>query len=136
MGRVKKWGFGLLIVVNLALFAFLLYLLGGRPIAHPAEGWNWTDFITVQLAVVTVVLGVLALFVAVAAVWGYNELRGGAERISHRTAEDFLQSAVFIDMVGKVVRQSITAEAIRAAVARAETGTAEEPPAPDTRWED
>ncbi|WP_145690040.1 hypothetical protein [Azospirillum brasilense] len=88
-----KWGLRLMLVINFFMFFGLSYQYGIREIVRPTEGWNWTDFITILLAILTIVLAALGTLIAVAALWGIQTLQNGASEISRKTVEEYLKSA-------------------------------------------
>lgn len=105
LASLKKWVFRFIGVVNVFLAAGLTYLFLSRGIAHPSDGWNWTDFITILLGVLTIVLAALGTLIAVAALWGYQQIQKGAEARSVRSLNGYLRSKEFEGQLGKLVEE-------------------------------
>ncbi|WP_146191571.1 hypothetical protein [Azospirillum humicireducens] len=117
----SKWGLRLLIVTNIMMFCGLCYQYGIRDIVHPTEGWNWTDFITILLAIVTIVIAALGTLIAVAALWGLQTLRKGASEISRKKVDGYLQSADMERKLRALVEEQYKNYVDSLAVARALT---------------
>lgn len=134
---VPKWAGRFVGFVNIFLAIGLVYLYASRDISHPSEGWNWTDFITILLGVLTIVLGALGTLIAVAALWGYQQIQKGAEARSVKAVDRYLHSDEFEIQLGELIETCFERDRARRAV---EEGMAApsppEPQSPEGEWRD
>jgi ABC-type Co2+ transport system permease subunit len=77
-----------------AWFLFTLQSAVPPATAGTSGGMEYKDFVAILLTAVTVVLAVLAIGVAVLAIWGYKELLRMAELQAEGVAKTFLDSYV------------------------------------------
>jgi Na+-transporting methylmalonyl-CoA/oxaloacetate decarboxylase gamma subunit len=80
-----------LLNLSFAVLALFFIFHGGTPLAGPLE---YKDFISIILTALGVMIAILALGLAVAAVWGFSELKRAVRRTARRTAEAELASTV------------------------------------------
>lgn len=81
---------------------------------------SYSDFITLMLTAVTVVLAVLAIMFGVLAFWGYSNLRSIIQKSAHKYLEKSFTDGLFdrkIDKsVEKLVREQIESSSFRALI--------------------
>jgi hypothetical protein len=86
-GTIRHW-FGYLIsLINLVIFVVFTYLLLGRSAEFSAP-WSGPEVATLALATATLVLGCVALFVELIAIWGYTTIKDRAADISREVAQE------------------------------------------------
>jgi hypothetical protein len=116
-----RWANRALFIVNVVLAIGLgwFYLANASPSlsAVPPPGLDWKDYVSILLTIVTIVLAAVALFIAVAAIWGYAAIRQHAEEIA---------TAAAVETATRVAR------AVAAREALATEQTAPEPPQEET----
>lgn len=85
MLAAKGWFNRILAGVNLAMFTVMavFFITRGTNLFPP---WDGPAVVTIVLTAVTVVLGAVALGVALLAVWGYNAIRDHAGSVADRAA--------------------------------------------------
>lgn len=122
----------LISIVNTFLAIGLLYLYSSKNIWHPSDGWNWTDFITILLGVATIVLGALGTLIAVAALWGYQQIQKSAELRSVAAVDHYLRSEEFErkldDLIERRYEKDLALKAVDVAKGKSE--------GPEKDWED
>lgn len=121
----------LIIAAAAASVIYWLPHIAGVPVnisAAPSNspGFTQAEFISIILTAVTVVLGALAIMLAIAAFWGYNSIRESAQRAgeveARKVATDVAQ-VIAARVAEKTVQQSAEGsskdgDAIAAAVGR------------------
>ncbi|EKV32128.1 hypothetical protein C882_3192 [Caenispirillum salinarum AK4] len=75
-----------ILIVNLVLAATIIGLSIHRGLAEPT-GLDWNDFAAILLTSVAVVLAGVTVFIAAAAIWGYNAIKTAAENKAREVAE-------------------------------------------------
>ncbi|WP_375271104.1 hypothetical protein [Sphingomonas sp.] len=98
------------------MFAFLLLLLDaqGASLIKPGA-WEYKDLIAILLSVVSLIVTFIGFIVAVAAIWGFQTLRGMAEQTAVETSklgsESYLASGGFKKIVDTAISQAMEARA-------------------------
>lgn len=134
---LPKWLGRLVSVINIFLAAGLIYLFASRNIYHPSEGWNWTDFVTILLGVATIVLAALGSLIAVAALWGYQQIQKGAESRSVKAVDRYLHSEEFERQLGDIINEQLEKRgALKAVEEGIATPTDQEPQGSEKDWSD
>lgn len=134
---VPKWVGRLVGIINIFLAVGLIYLYSARDISHPSEGWNWTDFVTILLGVATIVLGALGTLIAVAALWGYQQIQKGAEARGVKAVDRYLHSEEFESQLGVLIEKRLEKDrALRAVEEGMAEPPEEEPKGPEKEWND
>ncbi len=110
--RILRW---LLTVVLGVLVLLQGYFFVTRGMTAPPKGWTGAELLTIVLICLSVMLAVLTIFLAVLGLWGYNQIRGAAERRAHDTADDVAK---------RVAADVAVSAAAREAQAYMEGGTA------------
>ena len=77
----------MLLAVNAVLLIVAIAYIVTRGIAAPPTGWDYKDLITILLTVLGAILAALAIFIGIAAVWGYSVLRQAAEEKAAAVAD-------------------------------------------------
>lgn len=79
--------------INMAIAAALIFsfLFRGATFKSP---WTGPEIATLGLAIATIVLGAVALFVALLAVWGYTALEGKAIETAEKAGRKAAQTVV------------------------------------------
>lgn len=119
-------------ITNVFLAVGLVYLYSSRNLWHPSDGWNWTDFITILLGIATIVLGALGTLIAVAALWGYQQIQRSAELRSEEAVDRYLRSEEFERKLGDLIEKRFEKDLALKAVDVAEA----KPEGPEKDWED
>jgi len=93
MLTARGWINRILLGVNVVMFVVLLlfFVTRGASFSPP---WDGPAVVTIVLTAVTVVLGAVALGVALLAVWGYSALREHAGNIADKAATAAADKAV------------------------------------------
>jgi uncharacterized membrane protein YcjF (UPF0283 family) len=75
-------------VTNLALLVALLFLLSANGASAIVPGaWEYKDLIAILLTAVSVIITFIGFIVAVAAIWGFQTLKGMAEEKAIETSK-------------------------------------------------
>lgn len=107
--------------------------------------WSAVDLVTVLLTVVTIVLAALGIFIAMAAILGYQALsdqsRKQAQETSASQVGDFLRSEAFAEQLRAIVSEQTKNydrdEALATLNARSRVDRRGDPPdQPDTEWKE
>lgn len=94
---------------NVAMFALLLLLLDVQAASLIKPGaWEYKDLIAILLSVVSLMVTFIGFIVAVAAIWGYQTLRGLAEKLAIETSQIGSQSYLKSDEFKRNVDAAIT----------------------------
>lgn len=101
-------------LVTICLIAFSAFYAATRgPLS--ADGWSYSDLVTVILTAVTVVLAALGLGIAAIAIWGYDRIERNASDAAVNEARDMidrhLKSARFVEQVREIVEDLPKSEA-------------------------
>ncbi len=83
-----KWLNRLMLAANLALMAVAVFYVATRGLEPTPGTWNYADLVTIVLTATTVILGAVALGVALLAIWGYRAIAERAEEIAGRQADE------------------------------------------------
>lgn len=138
-----RWTIGIL---NVAMFAALLVLLDAQGASLIGKGaWEYKDLIAILLSVVSVILTFIGLIIAVAAIWGFQTIRGMAEAKAIETSKlgsaEYLKSMAFkadlkghIDEAIRLAAKEAIQDALTTTVLRADT--APEHHTKDEAWRD
>lgn len=83
-----RWIKRTILAANMLMFGLLLLLLDlqGASLIRPGD-WEYKDLIAILLTVVSLIVTFIGFIVAVAAIWGFQTLRGIAEQISVETSK-------------------------------------------------
>lgn len=116
MMAAMRWLKRLLLGANLALFALLLLLLDAQGAALIRPGaWEYKDLIAVLLSVVSLIVTFIGVIVAVAAIWGFQTIRGIAEQMAVETSktgsESYLGSEAFNQRIDAALTAALEARA-------------------------
>ena len=115
-----------LVVIAIYVAIYLPGLYRVTPTAGPVAGdFSRTDFIVIMLTAVTVVLGSLAIILAVAGAVGYATLRGAAEAVAREAA-----AKVAVEIAGEIASERADLVANRVSTAyllQANRGTDPDP---------
>lgn len=93
---------------NIAMFGFLLLLLDvqGASLIRPGD-WEYKDLIAILLTVVSLIVTFIGFIVAVAAIWGFQTLRGFAEQLAVETSktgsDNYFSSEKFKEQVDAAI---------------------------------
>jgi hypothetical protein len=79
----------LLFLANLALFGLAAYFIFSRGYV-PGAGWTPVELVTTVLTALAVLIGVLGIFIAALAVWGYTQLKDEARNTAAEAAREHL----------------------------------------------
>lgn len=98
-------------LLNMVLFVGFV-VMWFRGIHEPTVGlWTYNDMISTLLTVVTVVLASVAVFVGLAAVWGYQSITKQAELKAVEAASEagkiYLESDAFIEKVRAIASAEV-----------------------------
>jgi hypothetical protein len=133
-------------VTNLIVFVALLFLLSakGANVIQPGA-WEYKDLIAILLTAVSVIVTFIGFIVAVAAIWGFQTLKGMAEEKAIETSRlgsaTYLKSDEFkadlAEQIG-VAMQTSAREAVQDALASVivPADAAPEHQAGDEEWHD
>jgi len=128
------------------MFGMLLLLLDvqGAALIKPGA-WEYKDLIAILLSVVSLIVTFIGFIVAVAAIWGYQTLRGMAEKLAVETSktgsETYLNSEAFgqrIDAALTVAMELRARDAVQDALGASilTADAAPEHQGHDTEWHD
>ncbi|RYY22858.1 MAG: hypothetical protein EOP62_21950 [Sphingomonadales bacterium] len=101
---------------NVVMFGFLLLLLDlqGAALIRPGA-WEYKDLIAILLSVVALIVTFIGFIVAVAAIWGFQTLRGIAEQAAVETSKSgsdtYLSSEQFNQRMDAAISASMEARA-------------------------
>jgi len=84
---IVRWGNRLLFLLNLALLAVATWFVGTRGLDAPTGGWTYQELVATLLTAIGVLLAIVAFFVALLAIWGYNSLKESASTVAAARAE-------------------------------------------------
>lgn len=82
-----RWLNRLLLVMNIVVLCGGLWVVGAFGLQHDPSGWTYQDLVSVLLTAIGVLLAIVALFVAVLAIWGYSALKEAAAEVAAKKAE-------------------------------------------------
>lgn len=82
-----RWGNRLLLGLNAVVLLAGLWVVGAFGLQHDQRGWTYQDLVAVLLTAIGVLLAIVALFVAVLAIWGYSALKEAAAEVAAKKAE-------------------------------------------------
>jgi len=85
-GDIARWGNRLSIVLNLSMMGAGAYFIATRGLETPSGSWTYADLVSILLTAVGVLLAIVALFVAVLAIWGYTAIREAAADAATKVA--------------------------------------------------
>lgn len=114
----------LLLACNLAFFAAVVWLISvyGAVSIRPGM-WEYKDLVSVLLTVVSIIVTAIGIIIAIAAIWGYQSLKGVAEQkaeeISRLNCDIYLQSDDFrarVDVALKTRLENEAKEAVQNAL--------------------
>lgn len=91
MRGARRFIFGIMFVMNIAMFFCLAYLFIGRGY-YVVSGFTSVEVVTIVLAALGVLLTALGIFIAMLAVWGYQSLHSLSGEIARKTAENLVRS--------------------------------------------
>lgn len=101
-------------IVLSVLIGFFIYPIVTRGVANPGP-WEYKEFVTILLTVVTIVLAVLGLGIAVLAIWGYYRLQATAEeraaKVAETTTDSHLGSKAFEEQLSGIIDEIFTRRA-------------------------
>ncbi len=131
---------------NVVMFAMLLLLLDvqGAHLIKPGA-WEYKDLIAILLSVVSLIVTFIGFIVAVAAIWGFQTLRGMAEKMAVETSklgsETYLNSEKFkasVDAAITIAMEAQARDAVQSALGTSILGSdaAPEHQVRDEAWRD
>lgn len=71
---------------------------------------SYTDFVIVMLTAVTVVITILAIFIAILALWGYSQFQKLTETASKNHLEKLLQEGPFAKRIEEAIVQHVSGQ--------------------------
>jgi len=143
---MMRWIKRAVLAANIVMFGMLLLLLDvqGAALIKPGA-WEYKDLIAILLSVVSLIVTFIGFIVAVAAIWGYQTLRGMAEKLAVETSktgsETYLNSEAFgqrIDAALTVAMELRARDAVQDALGASilTADAAPEHQGHDTEWHD
>lgn len=111
-----RWVKHAILVANILMFGLLLLLLDvqGASLIRPGD-WEYKDLIAILLTVVSLIVTFIGFIVAVAAIWGFQTLRGIAEQVSVEASksgsDSYFSSEGFTQRVDAAITQVMEARA-------------------------
>lgn len=111
-----RWVRRAILIANIAMFGLLLLLLDaqGAALIRPGD-WEYKDLIAILLTVVSLIVTFIGFIVAVAAIWGFQTLRGIAEQLAIETSksgsDNYLSSEKFKEQVDAAIAAGMEARA-------------------------
>lgn len=88
------------------LFLLLLDVQGAALIKPGA--WEYKDLIAIMLSVVSLIVTFIGFIVAVAAIWGFQTLRGMAEKLAVETSQTGSDTYLNSDAFGQRIDAALT----------------------------
>lgn len=105
-----RWVKRAILVANIAMFGLLLLLLDAQGAALIRPGaWEYKDLVAILLTVVSLIVTFIGFIVAVAAIWGFQTLRGIAEQLAVETSKSGSDSYLSSEEFKKQVDAAIAA---------------------------
>lgn len=111
-----KWARRALFAINVLMFGMLLFLVNaqGASLIRPGD-WEYKDLIAILLTVVSLIVTFIGFIVAVAAIWGFQTLRGIAEQMAVETSksgsDSYLNSDTFTSKVDAAILDAMESRA-------------------------
>lgn len=111
-----RWIKRAILVANVVMFGLLLLLLDlqGAALIQPGA-WEYKDLIAILLSAVSLIVTFIGFIVAVAAIWGFQTIRGMAEQMAVETSksgsDSYLSSAKFKESVDAAITAAMDARA-------------------------
>lgn len=111
-----RWVKRAVLAANVLMFGLLLLLLAlhGSSLIRPGA-WEYKDLIAILLTVVSLIVTFIGFIIAVAAIWGFQTLRGMAEQISVETSksgsDSYFNSEKFTQRVDAAITAAMEARA-------------------------
>ncbi|WP_156390638.1 hypothetical protein [Caulobacter sp. Root487D2Y] len=103
--------------------------------APSLSGWEYKDVIGILLTTVTVVVAGLALFLGLAAVWGYQKISEEASKDAIKAMQLYLRSDEFFGIVSSIVSDRMKGDMQAILASRVITEEIDgAPPSPDEPW--
>lgn len=87
------WANRLLLLFNVILLALGGWFVATRGISPAPKGWSYQDLITILLTAIAVLLAAVTVFIALAALWGYNTLKESAKSTAETIAREVAEQA-------------------------------------------
>lgn len=141
-----RWIKRAILAANLIMFGSLLLLLDvqGAALIRPGA-WEYKDLIAILLSVVSLIVTFIGFIVALAAIWGFQTLRGIAEQMAVETSksgsDNYLSSEQFADRINAAITAAMESrardavqDALGASIVRADA--APEHQMRDEEWRD
>jgi len=104
------------LAANVLMFGLLLLLLDvqGATLIRPGA-WEYKDLIAILLSAVSLIVTFIGFIVAVAAIWGFQTIRGIAEQMAVETSksgsDSYLSSEKFKESVDVAITAAMEARA-------------------------
>lgn len=111
-----RWVRHAILAANIAMFGLLFLLLDaqGAALIRPGD-WEYKDLIAILLTVVSLIVTFIGFIVAVAAIWGFQTLRGIAEQLAIETSksgsDNYFSSERFKEQVDAAIAAGMQAQA-------------------------
>jgi hypothetical protein len=135
-----------LLIANFIMFVTFLLLLDAQGASLISEGdWEYKDLVAVILSSVSIIVTFIGIIIAVAAIWGFQTLRGMAEEKAVETSKlgsaAYLKSEAFkADLKAEIQEaiQSAARDAVQDALTPAllKSDIAPEHQVKDETWQD
>jgi hypothetical protein len=106
---MMRWIKRAVIAANMTMFGMLLLLLDvqGAALIKPGA-WEYKDLIAILLSVVSLIVTFIGFIVAVAAIWGYQTLRGMAEKLAVETSKTGSETYLNSEAFGQRINAALT----------------------------